>query len=234
MVPQDDAQDPDQKVTQEGLLQLYVQIDQRMIVLHVELHTKLGSALHCLLCFKCNKQGHYAKLCHSKIQSTTSIPSSNRNTRRSWHSRGGGGRGHGSKHAVYEVKTTETSKPTVDASNSEVDVVTLLQAYGMVPTEGCELKHRKKKVATDKISIIQTLGDDFTFEPKPLVLHGSPVECNIGVQWESSNEDIMPINLYIATHTVSMEVANPLDWSFDVHLIELDMFTQMWYIATWS
>ena len=32
----------------------------------------------------------------------------------------------------------------------------------------------------------------------------------------------MPINSYIAIHTVSMEVANPLDWSFDVHLIELD------------
>ena len=42
----------------------------------------------------------------------------------------------------------------------------------MVPTEGLELKHRRKKVATDEISIvpIQTLGDDFTFEPKPLVL----------------------------------------------------------------
>ena len=48
------------------------------------------------------------------------------------------------------------------------------------------------------------------------------MECNIDVQWESSNEDIMPINSYITTHTVSMEVANPLDWSFDVHLIELD------------
>ena len=24
------------------------------------------------ICFKCNKQGHYAKLCHSKVQSTTS------------------------------------------------------------------------------------------------------------------------------------------------------------------
>ena len=32
----------------------------------------------------------------------------------------------------------------------------------------------------------------------------------------------MPINSYIATHAVSVEVANPLDWSFDVHLIELD------------
>ena len=62
----------------------------------------------------------------------------------------------------------------------------------MVPTEGSELKHRRMKVATDEISI-QTLGDDFTFEPKPLVLHGSLVECNIDVQWESSEDIIMPI-----------------------------------------
>ena len=93
----------------------------------------------------------------------------------------------------------------------------------MVPTEGSELKHRRKKVATDEISIvpIQTLADGLTFEPKPLVLRGSPVECNIDVQWESC-EDGVPINSYIATHTVPMEVANPLDWSFDVHLIEID------------
>ena len=102
-----------------------------------------------------------------------------------------------------------------------MDVVKLLQAYGMVPTEGSELKHRRKKATTDEISIIQNLGDDFTFEPKPLELHQSPVECNIDVQWELSNEDIMPINLYITTQSVSMEVANPLDWSFDVHLIRV-------------
>ena len=32
----------------------------------------------------------------------------------------------------------------------------------------------------------------------------------------------VPINLYITNHTVPVEVANPLDWSFDVHLIEID------------
>ena len=59
------------------------------------------------------------------------MPTSNRNTRGSWHGRG---RGHGSKHAVYEAETTHTSKPIIDATNSEVDVIKLLQAYGMVPT----------------------------------------------------------------------------------------------------
>ena len=49
MVLQGNTQDPDPRITQKDLLQLYVQIDQRMIVLHVELYTKLGSALHCLL-----------------------------------------------------------------------------------------------------------------------------------------------------------------------------------------
>ena len=49
MVSQGGTQDQDQEVIQEDLLQLYVQINQRMIVLHVELYTKLGSALHHLL-----------------------------------------------------------------------------------------------------------------------------------------------------------------------------------------
>ena len=68
---------------------------------------------------------------------------------------------------------SDTSKPIVDATNSEVDVVKLLQAYGMVPTDGSELKHRKTKtVTTDEISIVQALDNDFTFKPahKSLVL----------------------------------------------------------------
>ena len=36
-------------IIQEGLSNLYIQIDQRMNVLHVELYTKMGSALHHLL-----------------------------------------------------------------------------------------------------------------------------------------------------------------------------------------
>ena len=64
---------------------------------------------------------------------------------------------------------------------------------------------------------------DTAFEPvlKPLVLQGSPLECNINVQWESC-KDISPINSYIASHTVPMEMVNPLDLSFDVLLIEID------------
>ena len=43
------------------------------------------------------------------------------------------------------------------------------------------------------------------------------------VQWERcEGEDILPISSYIATHTVPMEMANPLNWSFDVHLIKID------------
>ena len=110
---------------------------------------------------------------------TISTPGSNRNTRGSWQSQGIGSnrsnRGHGSKCAVYEAETSDTSKPIVDATNSEVDVVKLLQAYGMVPTKGSELKHRRvKKVTTDEISMvpIQTLSDIHTIEPvpKPLLI----------------------------------------------------------------
>ena len=60
------------------------------------------------------------------------------------------------------------------------------------------MKHRRtlKKVATDEISDvpIQTLGN-LTFKPEPLVLWGSPVECNIDVQWE------LCIVLYQLIHT---------------------------------
>ena len=108
---------------------------------------------------------------------------------------------------MYEAETTDTSKPIVDTTNSEVDVIKLLQEYGMVPTEGSELKHRRKKVATDEISVVQTLGDDFTFESKPLVLHGSPVECNTDVQLETC-DDILPISTHIANHTISIQVSN--------------------------
>ena len=154
---------------------------------------------------------------------------SNKITRGSWCNKGGGGKGCGSKRAVYEAETTDTSKPVVDATNSEVDVIKLLQAYGMVPTEGSELKHRRKKVATNEISIIQTLGDDFTFEPKPMVLHGSLVECNIGVQWETCG-DILPISRCFTDYVIPIQVGEPLDWSFDVHLIEIDdIHTDMVY-----
>ena len=116
---------------------------------------------------------------------------------------------------LYEAKTSDTSKPIVDATNSEVDVVKF-QAYGMIPTEGSELKHRKvKKVTTDEISLvtIQILSNIYIIEPvpKPLVLRGSPLECNIDVQWEMcEGEDILPINSYITSHTVPIKIANLL------------------------
>ena len=82
------------------------------------------------VCLKCNKQGHYAKLCCSKVQSTTSTLNSNRHVRGSWCGKGRGGRGCGSKHAVYEAETTDASKPIVDATNSEVDVAVTGIWYG--------------------------------------------------------------------------------------------------------
>ena len=57
---------------------------------------------------------------------------------------------------------------------------------------------------------------------KPLVLLGSPLEYYVdNMEWESC-EDISPINSNTVSHTVPIEMANPLDWSFDVHLIEMD------------
>ena len=119
----------------------------------------------CVICFKCNKQGHFSRLCQSI---TISQPSFNRNTRGSWHGRGRGNnkgrKGRGSKCVVYEAEMSDTSKPIIDATNPEVDVVKLLQAYGMVPTDGSELKHRKvNKVATDKISLVPTKLSIYTY-----------------------------------------------------------------------
>ena len=76
---------------------------------------------------------------------------------------------------LYMKQTSDTSKPIADATNSEVDVVKLLQTYGMVPTEGLGLKHRRpKKVVTEEISMIpiKTLSDVHSTEltHKPLVL----------------------------------------------------------------
>ena len=123
---------------------------------------------------------------------------------------------------MYEAKASDTSKPIVDTTNSKVDVIKLLQAYGMVPTEGSELKHRRtKKVATDEICVVQNLDNDFTYDSMPMVLHGSPVECNIDVQWETCDA-ILPISTHIDDHVISIQVGEPLDWSFDVHLIEID------------
>ena len=103
---------------------------------------------------------------------------------------------------MYEAEA-DSSKPIVDSTTSEVDVLKLLQAYGMVPTDGSELKHRKK-VATDEISVVKNLGDGFTSTFMPLVPHGSLVECNIDVQWETCDA-ILPINFYITDHTVPIE-----------------------------
>ena len=41
------------------------------------------------------------------------------------------------------------------------------------------------------------------------------------IEWKLC-EDISPIELYVLSHTVPIEMANLLDWSFDVHLIEID------------
>ena len=101
-----------------------------------------------VVCSKCNRPGHFSRLCQSQ-STTTSTPSSNRNIRGSWHGRGRGNRnnrGHGSRHAVYEAETSDTLKLIVNATNFEVDVVKLLQVYGMVSTEGSELKHRRKSL----------------------------------------------------------------------------------------
>ena len=161
MVLQGNVQDQNPGVIQEGLNSL--QIELKVNVLHVELYTKPGNALHQLL-FVSNATNQ------AIFQGYVSL-----NLLPQVHSTPIGIQGdHGMaevgvetieamdpKNAIFEAEISDTSKPIVDATNSKVDVVKLLQAYRMVPTEGSELKHRRKKVATDEISIvpIQTLGN---------------------------------------------------------------------------
>ena len=83
----------------------------------------------------------------------------------------------------------------------------------MIPSEGTELK-RRKKVNVNVISIVQVLDSDIIIMP----LVGAPIELDTSIQWETC-DNIMPINYCITDQLIPMEPAAPLDWSsdFDVH-----------------
>ena len=91
---------------------------------------------------------------------------------------------------IHEAESTQdTSRLIVDSTSSEVDVVKLLQAYGMVSSEGSELRHRKVKQWD--INYISVETSKFAYdvnttnlEPKFLVLHGSPLTKYIDVLQE--------------------------------------------------
>ena len=90
--------------------------------------------------------------------STIKQPATMRSPTGYWCGRGrSNNRGRGrdqSRCNVHEAETQDTSKPIVDTTNSDVDVVKLLQAYGMVNSEGSELRHRKvKQTDVDYISV---------------------------------------------------------------------------------
>ena len=133
---------------------------------------------------------------------------------------------HDTRHNVHEAKaeTQDTSKPIADTTNSEIDVVKLLQAYGMVHSDGSGLRHRKvKQIDVDDISVqTNNFANDvhvIDLASKPVVLHGSALSDDLDVLWEST-EDIQPIHVCTASHTVQIEVRMPLNWSID--LIEVD------------
>ena len=206
---------------------LYSKIDSDQNVLHVVLYTNDFPA-RSAVCFKCNKIGHFSNKCHS---STIKQPSSTRSSTRYWHGCGrntnrGRGRINDSRHNVHEteVEARDTSKPIADTTNSEVDVVKLLQAYGMVNSDRSGLRHRKvKQVDIDDISVqTSNFANDvhvIDLASKPMVLHGSALLNDVNILWEST-EDIQTIHVYTASHTVQMEVGMPLNCSID--LIEVD------------
>ena len=137
------------------------------------------------------------------------MPSSNRNSRGSWHGQGRGtsSRGHGFRCSINETEVSDTSKPLDDSTKSEVDMVRLLQVYGTVPSKGTELKRRKQVI--DESSTVNSLALEFTLPvPMPLVLHGAPLEADIDVQWETC-DTILPIQSCITKQLIQMECNIP-------------------------
>ena len=172
--------------------------------------------------------GHFSNKCCS---STIKQPSSTRPSTGYWCRCGRNtnrGRGHinDTRCNVYEAEAEArgTSKTIADTTNSEVDVVKLLQAYGMVNSDRSGLRHRKvEQVDVDDISVqTSNFANDIhmiDLASKPVVLHGSALSNDVNVLWEST-EDIQPIHICTASHTVQMEVGMPLNWSID--LIEIN------------
>ena len=118
------------------------------------------------------------------------------------------GRGSDTRRNVHEAEaeTQDTSKPIVDTTNSEVDVVKLLQAYGMVNSDRSELRHRKvRQIDVNDISVqTSNFANDvhvIDLASKPVVLLGSTLSDDVDVLWEST-EEIQPIHVCTASHTV--------------------------------
>ena len=121
-----------------------------------------------LTCFKYNKVGHFASVCRS---------SSTQNTWQFNNQRGRGraprGRGFTSRQQVNkETEMPESSVTTND--KSDLDVVRLMEAYGLVNTS--PQTSLKKRVQIDNISIsfeqtANSLYEEFTVP----VLHGAPI-----------------------------------------------------------
>ena len=90
-----------------------------------------------------------------------------------------------------------------------------MQAYGMVNSDGSGLRHRKvKQIDVDDISVqTSNFANDvhmINLVFKPVVLHGSALSDDVDILWEST-EDIQPIHICTAFHTVQMEVGMPLN-----------------------
>ena len=99
-----------------------------------------------------------------------------------------------------------------------------MQAYGMVNSNGSGLRQRKvKQIDVDDISVQTSNFDNdvhaINLASKPVVLHGSALLGDVDLLWEST-EDIQPVHICTAPHTVQMEVGMPFNWFID--LIEVD------------
>ena len=94
----------------------------------------------------------------------------------------------------------------------------------MTNSNGSKLRHRKvRQIDIDDINMQKSnFANDvhaIDLASKPVVLHGSALSDDVDILWEST-EDIQPIHICTASHTIQMEVGSPSNWSID--LIEVD------------
>ena len=116
---------------------------------------------------------------------------------------------------------------------SDLDIVRLMEAYGLSNSPQTSLKQR---VQID-ITAVQDIGfenivnvttKEFTM-PVP-VLHRVPTENDTCTEWEAIDE-LEPIPSYIGHQCIQMEANIPTDWNIDalmpktIHIIEIDSIT---------
>ena len=91
---------------------------------------------------------------------------------------------------------------------SDLDIVRLMEAYGL--SNNSPLTSPKQRVQVDDIKVIdigfETIVNSMTkeFTIPVLVLHGAPVECDVGTEWDAVDK-LEPVSSHICQQCIQME-----------------------------